>query len=158
NPLSVVFTKPRLCPPSLEAVNERLKSIDLSGGSQGAGGVGSESASDSGCVTQEDLLVFFHPETLQQIYALRDYLLRRQEQGALEPLDEWIRMVAINRLTGHAPGFFSVYTMPPNQAVSVKSQRKINERRGQTPQPRDVARLILKKSRQLLADCDGPSR
>jgi hypothetical protein len=42
-------------------------------------------------------------------------------------------MVAINRLTGHSPGFFSVYTLPPNQAVSVQSQRKINEKRGRRP-------------------------
>ncbi len=35
-------------------------------------------------------------------------------------------MVAINRLTGHSPGFFSVYTLPPNQATSVQAQRKIN--------------------------------
>ena len=34
-------------------------------------------------------------------------------------VDRWIRMVAVNRLTGHSTGFFSVYTLPPNQAVSV---------------------------------------
>ena len=39
----------------------------------------------------------------------------------------------LNRLTGHSAGFFSVYTMPPNQAVSIESQRKINTRRRQSP-------------------------
>ena len=63
-------------------------------------------------------------------------------------------MVAINRLSGHSPGFFSVYTLPPNQAVSAQSQRKINERRGQTPPDRDVKKLILKKTASLLSD--GP--
>ena len=58
--------------------------------------------------------------------------------------------------TGHSPGFFSVYTLPPNQAVSVESQVKINAKRSQTPPPRDVARLILKKSRALLADGPPP--
>jgi hypothetical protein len=53
-------------------------------------------------------------------------------------------MVAINRLSGHSPGFFSVYTMPPNQAVSAQVQRKINARRNQTPPPRDVAAIILR--------------
>ena len=72
-------------------------------------------------------------------------------------MDDWIRMVALNRLTGHSPGFFSVYTLPPNQAVSVEAQRKINEKRSQTPPPRDVARLILRKSRALLAD-GAPAR
>jgi hypothetical protein len=65
-------------------------------------------------------------------------------------------MVAINRLTGHSPGFFSVYSLPPNQAVSVESQKKINERRHQTPPDRDVMRLILRKSRSLLSDGTMP--
>jgi hypothetical protein len=67
-------------------------------------------------------------------------------------------MVAVNRLTGHSPGFFSVYTLPPNQAVSVKSQKRINERRHQTPPLRDVPKIILKKSRALLSDCDTTVR
>ena len=56
-------------------------------------------------------------------------------------------MVAINRLSGHSPGFFSVYTLPPNQAVSAQSQRKINDQRGQTPPDRDVRKSILEKTR-----------
>ena len=60
-------------------------------------------------------------------------------------------MVATNRLTGHSQGFFSVYTLPPNQAVAVKTQRKINERRQQVPPERDVRKLILRKSRSLLS-------
>jgi hypothetical protein len=70
----------------------------------------------------------------------------------MDAVDSWIRMVAINRLTGHSPGFFSVYTLPPNQAVSIDSQRKINAARAQIPPPRDVAAIIAKKSRTLLAD------
>ncbi len=61
-------------------------------------------------------------------------------------------MVALNRLTGHSPGFFSVYTMPPNQAVSAASQRKINQARNQIPPVRDVRAIILKKTRSLLSD------
>jgi hypothetical protein len=63
-------------------------------------------------------------------------------------------MVAINRLSGHSPGFFSVYTLPPNQAVSAEAQFKINERRAQTPPDRDVKKLILRKTASLLSD--GP--
>ena len=59
-------------------------------------------------------------------------------------------MVAVNRLTGHSPGFLSVYTLPPNQATSVASQRKINEARGQVPPRRDLRAIVLKKSRALL--------
>lgn len=43
-------------------------------------------------------------------------------------------------------------------AVSVRSQAKINARRDQTPPPRDVARIILRKSRALLQDVTGDVR
>jgi len=42
--------------------------------------------------------------------------------------------------------------LPPNQAVSLQSQQRINQKRNQTPEYRDVRALILKKSRQLLGD------
>ncbi len=142
NPLSVLMTKPRLHPPAQSEVAQRLASIDLAV---------SEPA-------PEDLLVFFHPDTLREIVALRAYFLRRQESGQIDRLDEWIWLVALNRLTGHSKGFFSVYTLPPNQAVSVKSQRRINEKRGQVPDRRDVRAVILKKSRQLLSECDESLR
>ena len=135
NPLSVLLTKARLAPPSLTAIEARLREIDWSAGE----------------IERQDLLAFYHPETLRQICALRRRLL-----GRTDGVDDWIRMVAINRLTGHSPGFFSVYTMPPNQAVSVEAQLKINAKRGQSPPPRDVAKLILKKSRALLAEGAPP--
>ena len=69
-----------------------------------------------------------------------------------------IELIALNRLTGHSSGFFSVYTMPPNQAVSAKSQRKINERRKQIPSRRSVPDIILKKSRILLSECQANQR
>ena len=142
NPLSTILTRPRIQPPPLEEIETRIRQIDL--------WVSKESS--------DDLLVFYHPETLMQTTSLKKYLLARESKGQLDAIDDWIRMVALNRLTGHSPGFFSVYTMPPNQAVSAKSQRKINERRKQTPPPRKVADIILKKSRQLLGDCDYPTR
>jgi SAM-dependent methyltransferase len=46
--------------------------------------------------------------------------------------------------------------MPPNQAVSVAAQRRINARRGQTPPDRDVPALILRKTRALLSDALPP--
>ena len=139
NPLSAVLVRPRLDPPALNDIAKRLKTIDFA------------SATD----IPEDLLVFYHPETLRQIVSLKDYLLR---QSNLDPVDDWIRLLALNRLTGHSPGFFSVYTLPPNQAVSIKSQRRINERRKQVPPRRDVPKLILKKSKQLLQDCTPGDR
>jgi len=142
NPLSLFLTRPRLNPPTLDRVVERLEEIDFGNHDE----------------YPEKLLVFYHPDTLRQICALRKYLTKRKEGGGLDAVDEWIWMVGINRLTGHSPGFFSVYSMPPNQAVSVESQIKINRVRGQTPPRRDVPGIILKKSRQLLAECTGRVR
>jgi hypothetical protein len=139
NPLSAMLAAPRLAPPSLPDIAARLASLDLSAGFTDP--------------AEEDLLAFYHPDTLRQLTALRAYLQRRPD---LDPIDQWIRMVALNRLTGHSPGFFSVYTMPPNQAVSAVSQRKINEKRGQTPPPRDIRAIILRKSGRLLVDGPPP--
>jgi len=55
-------------------------------------------------------------------------------------------------LTGHSSGFFSVYTLPPNQAVSLDRQRKINAQRAQVPPERDVFAIVQKKSRALLKE------
>lgn len=141
NPISAVLTRPRLNPPTLEEITTRLGEIDFrDAGEQPA-----------------DLLVFYHPETLAEICALRNYLMARAKSGG-DHIDDWIRMVAVNRLTGHSPGFFSVYTLPPNQATSVKAQRKINEKRGQAPPRRHVAEIISRKSRLLLSDCDPAAR
>jgi hypothetical protein len=137
NPLSVFLTKPRLRPPALEQVIERMRSINL--------------ADAEG--QPEDLLVFYHPNTLREICALKQYLLQRKAEAKLDAVDEWIWMVGLNRLTGHSPGFFSVYTLPPNQAVSLKSQQKINATRNQTPPRRKVPEIIGRKTRNLLKDC-----
>ena len=136
NPLSRVLCEPRLRPPSLADVQRTLAEVDFTDASE----------------TPDDLLVFYHPDTLRQISALRVYLLRRAERGVLSDADRWIQMVAVNRLTGHSPGFFSVYTLPPNQAASPRAQAKINARLDQAPPRRDVAAIIIKKSRALLQD------
>ena len=135
NPLSLTLAGPRLQPMDLTAIQARLDRIPFG---------------RFGPPKREDLLVFYHPETLADLEGLRGWLLDRQANGEMDAVDSWIQMVAINRLTGHSSGFFSVYTLPPNQAVSVKRQALINSKRGQQPARRDIPALILKKSRQLL--------
>jgi hypothetical protein len=142
NPLSEILLQPRLEPPTCRAVIERLNSLDFAQYDE----------------YPEDLLVFYHPETLKAICSLKKYLLARAADGALDSVDRWIRLVAINRLTGHSPGFFSVYTMPPNQAVSASRQRIINQARQQVPPYRRVREIILSKTRSLLKDCDESTR
>ena len=142
NPLSRTLLEPRLRPPALEAITERLRQIDL----------------NTAKSFPDELLVFYHPDTLRALSSLKEYFLQRRKNESLDSVDDWICLVALNRLTGHSAGFFSVYTLPPNQAVSVKSQIKINAQRNQTPPSRDVVAIILKKSRILLSDVDALTR
>jgi hypothetical protein len=133
NPLSAILTRPRLELPAIADIDQRLRSIKFAANAS----------------TSTDLSMFFHPNTLYESLGLRQYLGRRHREGTEDSVDRWIRMVATNRLTGHSPGFFSVYTLPPNQAVSPDNQVKINEKLGQEPTYRDVRALILRKSMQL---------
>ena len=130
NPLSKILIAPRLNPPTLEEVTTRLSEIQLSTDAE----------------IDKELLVFFHEDTLQEIYGWRTYF----QQKELDTVDTWLQMVACSRLTGHSTGFFSVFTLPPNLAASIVAQRKINERRNQKPEYRDTKALVLRKSKQLL--------
>ena len=134
NPLSRILTEARLHPPSLEQVEKRLARIKF--GSRANSSV--------------DLSMFYHPKTESEILALRRYLARRSAARKEDHIDRWIRMVATNRLTGHSRGFFSVYTLPPNQAASRENQRKINKARRQKPEYRNVKELIIRKTGSLL--------
>jgi hypothetical protein len=133
NPLSARLAAPRLAVPEPEAVAARLAATPKHG-----------KASDA-----PDLSMFFEARTLREILGLRHWLAARRTNGDADELDAWIGMVATNRLTGHSPGFFSVYSFPPNQAVSAERQSRINALRQQTPSYRDTHALILKKTRQL---------
>lgn len=144
NPLSVLLSRPRLRPITVHAVREALQTVDWTVGE----------------ISREDLLAFYHPATLQKLEALRIWIEERAPLGIdnPDPVADWIRMVAINRLSGHSPGFFSGRSMPPNQAVSVKAQLKINEKLGVKPPARDIVEVILKKTKTLLKDGCAPSQ
>ena len=134
NPLSKILLYPRLNPPTLEEVENRLNTIPI----------------EINISAEIDLTMFYHSKTESEIVSLKHYLLYRKMNGLEDNIDRWIRMVATNRLTGHSPGFFSVYTLPPNQATSQNSQIKINNKRNQKPEYRDIKKVILKKSKTLL--------
>ena len=136
NPISIMMTGPRLNTPEFCEIEARLGEVRWDDAEL--------------TVRDEQFGVFFHPVTLRQIVALRSWLKEREATATFDAVDGWIRLVAMSRLTGHSPGFFSVYTLPPNQAASIESQSRINERRVQIPPERDVKSLILRKSRSLL--------
>jgi len=133
NPISTVLSKPRLFIPSFVEVEDRLNKIKFR----------------KGLKAKIDLSMFYHPETESEINSLRNYLIRRKKNEEEDFIDSWIRMVATNRLTGHSKNFFSVYTLPPNQAVTQERQKKINELRKQKPGYKDVKFIVLKKTRDL---------
>ena len=154
NPLCSMLAQPRFNPPLLSEVESRLLSVrrKLEGQNLSLDIIDSlrrETESDED-ISTDDLLVFYHPYTLWQLLELKKCFTNRKLRNSFDEVDGWIRMVCINRLSGHSSGFFSVRTMPPNQAVSVESQRQINLRNSQKPEPRDVLKIVIKKSRSLL--------
>jgi hypothetical protein len=142
NPLSTMLIEPRLNIPTLDDVKNRLERIRF----------------DPQAQSEIDLSMFFHRKTLAEIVSLQRYLSEQRASGKEDRIDKWIRMVATNRLTGHSKGFFSVYTLPPNQATSPARQRKINERRRQEPEYRNVKALIIKKTKSLLRNLTDTQR
>ena len=142
NPLSLLLTKPRFFAPSIEAVGERLSQVPR----------------DFEPASRIDLSMFYHPATEKEILALREFLAWHVGTNNEDETNAWIRMIATNRLTGHSSGFFSVYTLPPNQAVSPDAQTRINSKRNQVPPYRDTHEIILKKSRTLTRNLSADER
>ena len=136
NPLSKILIEPRLVPPDLQSIKERLKEIPF----------------DYSLKADIDLSMFYERNTEAEIVSLKNYLQKKVESESESNIDKWIRMIATNRLTGHSRGFFSVYTLPPNQAVSPESQIKINKKKNQEPEYRNVKEIILTKTASLLKD------
>ncbi len=139
NPLSKIMALPRLEAPPLAGVKEWLAAIPISDGVKAG----------------LDLSMFYHPRTEAEIVSIREYLEQRRCKGLEDAADRWIRMTATNRLTGHSKGFFSAYTLPPNQAVTPESQIKINLKRNQEPDYRDTKSLIYRKSKSLIRNLDS---
>ena len=125
NPLSRLLTEPRLNIPTIIEIEERLNEIEF-----------------SQLKADIDLSMFFHKDTEAEIVSLKNEL---QDSD----VDNWIKMIATNRLTGHSAGFFSGYTLPPNQAASQRSQQVINDRLGISPSYKNTKEIIVKKSKTL---------
>jgi DNA modification methylase len=134
NPLSRIIAYPRLSIPEVKKINDRIDAIPI----------------DRTLNADIDLSMFYHYKTEAEIISIKQYLEDRKMNGLEDDIDRWIKMVATNRLTGHSPGFFSVYTLPPNQAVSQESQIKINKKRNQKPDYRDTKKIIKRKTYSLM--------
>ncbi len=142
NPLSQIFAEARLEIPNIEDVARRLAEIKIS----------------KKFSAEIDLSMFFEKETLNEILSLKNYLQKKRDSKNEDGIDRWIRMVATNRLTGHSPGFFSVYTLPPNQAISAKKQAELNEKNNRKAEYRDTKAIIAKKSLSLLRNLSSSQK
>lgn len=136
NPLSIILSEPRFLIPDYNELKEYLQSIPVY----------------KNLRAEIDLSMFYHKDTEGEIISLKNYLLEKSYSDSLNKLDKWIRMISTNRLTGHSKGFFSVYTMPPNQAVSSERQIRINKKYNQRPDYRNVKEIILSKTKSLIKD------
>ena len=141
NPISKIIAMPRLNIPDTGDVSNRLREILIK-----------DAPIKKDLNKEIDLSMFYHPDTEAEIYSLRTYLIKKREKVNEDGVDSWIRMIATNRLTGHSPGFFSVYTLPPNQAVSPERQIKINLKRNQIPEYKNTKKIIEKKTKRILKD------
>jgi hypothetical protein len=131
NPLSTILTKSRFFIPAIEDIENRLRKIPFINKRANI-----------------DLSMFFNEKTEKEIISMQVYFANKE----CDYIDDWIRMVATNRLTGHSKGFFSVFTLPPNQAAKPERQIKINEQYNNKFEYKDTKKIILKKSKELLRD------
>src|SRR5437660_6281474 len=71
NPLSTILAAPRLSPPTFNEVAARLDELNLT----------------AAFSYPQELEVFYHPETLREICALREHVLARERRGTLDNVD-----------------------------------------------------------------------
>ncbi|HUW33714.1 MAG TPA: DNA methyltransferase, partial [Planctomycetota bacterium] len=132
NPMSERIAYPKCNPVSLDELEHALSAIGLNPALPADG--------------EDDFAMFYHPGTFREIVGLKNHL--RANRG---DADRFIELVALSRLHGHSPGFFSVYSFP-QISVPPENQRKINEQRKQAPEYRAIKPRILAKARRALAD------
>lgn len=134
NPLGVLLTKAKTAPAGLDEIVLRLNEVDFS------------RPVELNTAYTEKLAPFFHPDTYRELINLRAFLHQRPDR-----VNRFIELVALSRLHGHSPGFFSVYSFP-QISIPPERQRQINQKRHQQPDYRAIAPRIIKKAAQSLRD------
>jgi DNA modification methylase len=133
NPLAVLLTAAKTNPVGLDEVVLRLNSIDFRRPVNLKG-------------YSEHFSPFYHPDTYRELINLRRAVAEQPDR-----INRFIELMAIARLHGHSPGFFSVYSFP-QISIPSERQRVINEKRRQEPDYRAVAPRVIKKAAQTLRD------
>lgn len=133
NPLAVKLARAKTNPAGLDEVVLRLNEIEFRRPVNLAG-------------FKERFEPFYHPDTYREMLNLRAHVKKNPDY-----INEFIELLAISRLHGHSPGFFSVYSFP-QISIPPESQAMINKKRRQVPDYRSVAPRIIKKAAQSLRD------
>jgi len=133
NPLFEKICYPLTHPPRINEIEERIQEIDYF----------EKSLEDFNLENKEDLLPFYHSYTLTQLLNLKEYLRTHRDD-----IDRFIEVIALSRLHGHSPGFFSAYSFP-QISVPPQRQRKINQKH-KLPIKKNIAELILRKAKRSL--------
>ena len=130
NPLSNLFCYSKTHPVKIEQIKERLNCFNLQ--------------KQINC--ENDLYMFYHNDTYKELLNLKEYI-----RNNFDDINRFIQLIAISRLHGHSKGFFSVYSFP-QISIPKENQIKINQKRNQIPEYRDVKKLILRKAKSSLKD------
>lgn len=133
NPLAVALTRAKTNPVGLHEVVLRLNDVEFRRPVNLEG-------------YQEYFAPFYHPDTYRELLNLRSFIKKDRDV-----VNNFIELLAISRLHGHSPGFFSVYSFP-QISIPPSSQRTINIKRHQVPEYRAVAPRIIRKAAQTLRD------
>lgn len=133
NPLAVRLTKAKTAPVGLDEIVLRLnevefrRPVDLEG-------------------YMDHFAPFYHADTYRELVNLRSFVKHKPDR-----INAFIELIALSRLHGHSPGFFSVYSFP-QISIPAQNQRQINVKRRQTPDYRAVAPRVIRKAAQALRD------
>jgi SAM-dependent methyltransferase len=133
NPLALRMTRAKAMPVGLDEIVLRLNEVDFR-----------RPVALTGFA--ENFSMFYHPDTYRELINLKAFLRRNPDQ-----VNAFIELLALSRLHGHSPGFFSVYSFP-QISIPPESQRLINLKRRQEPEYRAVAPRIIRKAAQSLRD------
>lgn len=137
SPMSLYLARSRQQVPSMEKLEKTLHSLDLKKNIKEEKG-------------DEDLLHFFHKDTLKEIKNLKK-LLSEEDSPELR----YIGLTALSRLHGHSNGFFSVYSFP-QISIPPLAQKRNNEKKGILPDYREIQPRILQKMKRDLKEVLPP--
>ncbi len=133
NPLAVRLARAKTEPVGLDEVVLRLNEVDF------------RRPVNLGAY-KDTFAPFYHPDTYRELLNLRSFISKDADR-----VNRFIELIAVSRLHGHSPGFFSVYSFP-QISIPPQNQRQINIKRGQVPEYRAVAPRIIKKAAHALRD------